>query len=245
MSFPILTVLLGCAIVLAQALPAPNPKEVLDSKGDKAPTLDTIKDQKADEKFSIANWVSPPEVVKNFPYYLSGYDHEDRPIVVIDIGKWDARSWHKKGKEDWANLEHHAEKMLDILRSGILAKNFTDENNVTKPVTDEMGLIVDFDGFNVAQMTSPHVLAFMTKYLGQLETIQEKLAYAYFVNVNAVASVVVRLLRPVMGKAMERVEIYGTKPSQWMPILRRNLPGDQIPKKYGGEQGHNSLVNYG
>ncbi|CAG7699507.1 unnamed protein product [Allacma fusca] len=240
MSFTLLTLVFGF-VILSSAYPAPEAKGLLDSNDIKG-KLDTGKGQ---EMFPIESYQSPPEVAKLFPYYLTGYDEEDRPIGVIDLGKWDARSWAKKGKEAWDDLERHAEKMLYILKAGVHAKNFTDESNVTRTVTDELGLIVDFDGFSVAQATNPKVVTFLTKFLGKLQLIQHRLSYAYFINVNAVASALVRLLRPALGSAFERIEVYGTRTSDWIPVLRRNLPADALPEKYGGKAGHKPLVFYG
>jgi hypothetical protein len=234
-------ILISGFVFSALALPAPVPKDDVDTSVKQSiPSA-----AKSEEPFSIANWHAPPEIATKFPFYLSGYDNEDRPIGIIELGKWDARAWFKKGKEAWADLNRHAEKMLYILKSGIHARNTTDDNGDVVPVTDELGLIIDFDGLNVAQVTTPQVLQFMTKYLGQLESLQHRISYAYFINVNAVASVIVRVLRPVLGSVFERIEVFGTQKKQWMPVLRRNLPEDQIPEKYGGKAGHKPLVFYG
>jgi hypothetical protein len=242
MSFIFSTLIFGfVTISVINGFPAPEAKGVLDNKGLKG-KLDASKSQ---DKVSLDDWQTPEEVAKLFPYYLTGYDEEDRPIGVIDLGKWDVKAWAKRGPQAWSDLERHTEKMLHILKSGVHARNTTDEDGVTKHITDDLGLIVDFDGFSVAQGTNPKVMAFLHKFLGKLQLIQHNLSYAYFINVNAVASALVRSLRPSLGSAFERIEVFGTRSADWMRVLRRNLPVDALPEKYGGKAGHTPLIFYG
>jgi hypothetical protein len=239
-----LTLIFGLAIISASAFPAPDAKGAVGSKAIEV-SDDNTNSSKIEEKVAIENWEPSEEVTKLFPYYLTGYDEEDRPVGVIDLGKWDVKTWAKRGQAAWDDLEKHTEKMLHILKTGVHAKNTTGDDGVTRHISDDLGLIVDFDGFNVAQGTSPKVMVFLNRFLGKLQLIHQKLSYAYFINVNAVASAVVRTLRPVLGSAFERIEVYGTRQSDWMRVLRRNLPADALPEKYGGKAGHKPLVFYG
>jgi hypothetical protein len=198
---------------------------------------------KEHEKFSIESWEAPEDIQKNFPYYLSGYDSEDRAIVVMEIGKWDVRSQAKKGGQGWIDLQRHAEKMMYNLKNGVDKRNYTDPtNNETVSGPDDIVLIVDWDGFQLVQLFSPEAIAFVLKYMGKMERFQEKIAYGLFVNVNPVANAAVTSMRPILGRFMERVDVYGTQTAQWIPVIKRRLPSDQIAAKYGGRKDFKPLI---
>ncbi|CAG7834233.1 unnamed protein product [Allacma fusca] len=202
--------------------------------------------KKEHEKFSIESWESPEDIAKNFPYYLSGYDSEDRAIVVLELGKWDVRSQAKKGGQGWIDLQRHAEKMIYNLKNSADKKNYTDVvGNVTASGPDDIVLIVDWDGFQLVQLFSPEAIAFVLKYMGKMERFQEKIAYGLFINVNPVANAAVTSMRPILGRFMERVDVYGTQTAQWIPVVRRRLPADQLPAKYGGSKDHKPLIYRG
>ncbi|CAG7717655.1 unnamed protein product, partial [Allacma fusca] len=48
-----------------------------------------------------------PEMEKLFPYYLAGYDYEDRPIWVAEIGKYNIRSVVERGPEGLNDVEKY------------------------------------------------------------------------------------------------------------------------------------------
>ncbi|CAG7731269.1 unnamed protein product, partial [Allacma fusca] len=52
-------------------------------------------------------WDSP-DLSKRFPYYLSGYDYEDRPIWISEVGKYNVRKVVERGPEGTADLERYA-----------------------------------------------------------------------------------------------------------------------------------------
>jgi hypothetical protein len=230
--------------IFCSAFAASLPKSILNS-GLAKNSPDSNESQ---DTFKVETWRPSPELEKYFPYYLSGYDDEDRPIVVIEFGKWDVVAWSKRGKAAWENLERHVQRMKYILSTGIWNVRNVSQNagDSAKPVvTDEMVAIVDFEDFTISQASNPGAVQFLIKWMGILETLQEKVHSVYFVNVNAISGVVIRLLKPTLGKVFERVEVYGTLKQRWMPIIRRNLPEDQIPEKYGGRKGHKPLIFHG
>ncbi|CAG7827055.1 unnamed protein product, partial [Allacma fusca] len=40
---------------------------------------------------ALYKWVPPMDLQLRFPYYLTGYDDENRSIWVVEFGKWNLR----------------------------------------------------------------------------------------------------------------------------------------------------------
>ena len=57
-----------------------------------------------------------------------------------------------------------------------------------------------------------------------------------FVSANFAAENLIRLAKPFIAKLLERSEIYGSKKEKWLPTLARQIPKDQLPPWYGGEE---------
>ncbi|CAG7729673.1 unnamed protein product, partial [Allacma fusca] len=115
----------------------------------------------------LDGWNAPKVILEKFPYYVSGFDIEKRPVFVLEIGNW--------------------------------------------PLIHEPTL----------QFTLGHFQAF--------QRIQETLAYGIYLNVNAVASQFITMAKPLLGSALERMEIVGTQKSVWIPKLLRTIDSDQLP----------------
>ena len=87
-----------------------------------------------------------------------------------------------------------------------------------------------------------------SKYSGSshYETLCKCLTIFFMIfTANFVAERFVNLIRPVLGGIMQRVEVFGTQKSQWMPKILRNLPKDQLPDWYGGEEGYKPRKIFG
>ena len=54
----------------------------------------------------------------------------------------------------------------------------------------------------------------------------------------------VAIVRPFLGRLMEKVEIFGTQKEKFKPILRHTLPPQSIPAEYGGSIDFKPLAVY-
>jgi len=191
-------------------------------------------------KDSLENWEAPDEIKKNYPYYLGGFDYENRPIWIVEVGKWDFTKIVEKGGQELKDFDTYLKQGFQMFAKGppkeIYPKGDRGEGSI---------LIVDADGFSLAQISSISTLRFFIKLAGQLRDVQDNLAYGYFVNLNSVAETVLNLVRPVLGTTMERMEIYGSNSAKWVPRLLRNIPREAIPEKYGGVSNFTPLAVYG
>ncbi|CAG7826571.1 unnamed protein product [Allacma fusca] len=187
----------------------------------------------------IPEWEPPKELSEALPCYLSGFDFENRPIWVVEFGKWDLRSFLEKG-EKWEKLvDRYVDKWLWRLYDSTYIK-------ATKelPVKDG-ALIVDFEGFNYRQYSSPAALGF---FLKKMRTVAHALPLthdAFLINVNFVARNVVELLKPIIGRDFYRLQIFGTNPRTYRPAILKVFPKDQIPEWYGGDKDFKPVKVYG
>ncbi|CAG7731365.1 unnamed protein product [Allacma fusca] len=149
MSSTVVTLILALVIVSVTALPAQLSKNSLGGKGIKE-SIDSLMTRRSQT------------------VYLSGYDDEDRPIAVIDVvRKWDAKPLLQKRERILDRVEASCRKNdIYALALNFVQKISRNENNVTRHITDELGILVDFDGIKIAQITSLSVLAFLANTWG-------------------------------------------------------------------------------
>ena len=51
---------------------------------------------------------------------------------------------------------------------------------------------------------------------------------------NYAAETFINMARPFIGDILENMEIFGTRPEKWKPLLLKKIPADQAAPKYGG-----------
>ncbi|CAG7826569.1 unnamed protein product, partial [Allacma fusca] len=135
----------------------------------------------------LETWEPLPELSKAFPYYLSGFDSENRPIWVVEVGKWDIRTILERG-EKWEKL---FDKFMDKWLWRVINSTKTKATE-DSPVT-ELDLIIDADGMDYRQLSSPKAVGYALK---KLRTLAQALPMAhgmYIVNANFVAKNAINL----------------------------------------------------
>ncbi|CAG7837472.1 unnamed protein product [Allacma fusca] len=178
---------------------------------------------------NLENWVAPEKIRRGFPYYLSGYDDDDRPIWVLEMGRYNVRQAVEEGGETLQALEMWMQQCAyRVMKSAIGRGTPGDENRI-------LMFLIDADGLELSQLTHlPTLGFFLRQAFVYSKLIQDYLGATIIVNANYVAQWLINLSRPVFGHAMERVEVYGTNKATWIPQLRRKFPPDAIPPWYGG-----------
>ena len=166
---------------------------------------------------------------RNLPYYLAGYDYDDRPVWVLEFGKYDIRG-HVTGDEDRAKaFDKYADQVIwNILQS---ADNVTDPENPTDVI-----LILDMDGYSLEQLGSTHAVAFVLKFLKLVLGVFSYVDSVYVINANFVANNLIQLVKPLFGPEFNKVEVFGTNADKWLPVLLKKIPSSQLPSWYGGSK---------
>jgi len=175
-------------------------------------------------------WEAPRYIQKNYPYYLSGHDEEEgRPIWVMEFGRMNLRPLVEEGGEMLKAFEKYTEQIAYRIVKSIKAAATPE-----RPVTEAI-FILDFDGLNLQQVSSFPVMTFgLNLVMKNRELIMDYLGPTIFINANFLAENTIRLVRPALGPAFQKVEIYGTNKQTWIPKLRRLLGSSSIPPWYGG-----------
>ncbi|CAG7823792.1 unnamed protein product [Allacma fusca] len=174
-------------------------------------------------------WVTPKELQNAFPYYLSGFDEDCRPIWVGLLGRWDLSKFISKG-------ESSAKAMEKFIQQAVY-RIVTSTKNIPSGCGPVSGIVIiyDTDGFNYRQITSGETISFFFNACRvYVPLIVQYFECVYFVNTNFMFRGLLRTARPIMGSVMERVEIYGTRKATWVPKLLKKLPRDQLPPTFGG-----------
>ena len=138
----------------------------------------------------METWEAPEDMQKNYTYYLSGFDSENRPgnrlplhvcklrllaltaafltwlscfssVWVLEFGKWDIRKAVEQG-EDYEAMLH---KYIDQFICRII-KSIGDKATADGPVT-QLVVIYDMEGLSSYQLASPRGKS----YLRQLNII--------------------------------------------------------------------------
>ncbi|CAG7724492.1 unnamed protein product [Allacma fusca] len=178
---------------------------------------------------TLDKWVPPKNISKLFPYYISGFDFDSRPFFVVEIGKWPFRDFIEKGK-DLEVLDKYVQQMFYRFEYGGKIYSRPGEENQS----DESAGILDWEGFSLVDYAHSPTLKFLLKHFASFQKIQDSHAYGLWINVNAVARSFINLATPVLGNVLERIEIYGTQKSRWIPKVLRRIDKDEIPSWYGG-----------
>ncbi|CAG7820579.1 unnamed protein product [Allacma fusca] len=186
----------------------------------------------------LDTWEAPLDMQKNFPYFLSGYDDEDRPIWIVEIGKYQLRKGIvEKGPETMAIFDKYVRQVQYRVR-----KSRTKIN----PLGKEINFLLDFDQLKLEQFadlqTMAYILKLATAYRGPLDNV---IHVVVLVNTNYITETLINLVRPIFGRIFAKVEIYGTNRAKWLPRILQYFPKDQLPEWYGGYKRFQPIEVYG
>jgi hypothetical protein len=187
----------------------------------------------------VDTWEPPIEISANFPYYLSGFDSENRPIWVLEFGKWDIRSLVEKREDLIDDLKKHVDQWLYRMYKSTGTKA-TPEN----PVKDLI-VILDTEGLDLHQVSSAPALIVLIQHIRKIASCLQFAYVAYVVNASFVAKNLINLVKPLVSRDFARVEVLGTNPSHNRQVLLRNIPSDQLAEWYGGAKDFKPVQVYG
>ncbi|CAG7819718.1 unnamed protein product [Allacma fusca] len=172
----------------------------------------------------VVNWEAPRELQEKFPYYQSGYDYEDQPVWIAEVGKYNVREQVEKGPEAAQNLSRYLFQGVFRLFESMIVKD-----SPTKEIRNVF-VIGDWEGLDITQSTHLPTVRFA---MHLLRTYREFLAlgigYAIGLNVNYVTTLMFESIRPILGGLFEKIELYGTNPAKWKIALQKFLPLSAIP----------------
>ena len=83
------------------------------------------------------------------------------------------------------------------------------------------------------------------KFTCKLRLIFINELHKYLCAANFVFTAIWNLIRPVLGRAVYKVDVFGTNRDQWTPRILKIFPKDQLPAWYGGVSDHKPVQVYG
>ncbi|CAG7734430.1 unnamed protein product [Allacma fusca] len=126
---------------------------------------------------SILDWEAPAYIKKQFPYYLSGVDYENRPVVVLEWGKWNPSKITEEGGEDLLILRKYADQMMERMRTSFYKQALNDPE-----AKDDLAVLIDFDGLDLNQARSPATVKFFIEMSERVERVYHLFEYGFVVN---------------------------------------------------------------
>jgi hypothetical protein len=174
----------------------------------------------------LLKYETPQKMKDLFPYYLSGYDEDGAPIWVWEFGKWDVRSIVEKGGKDYDDMDKSADHMfLDFRESG---RNATDKQGFVT--------IMDLNGYPLSQAGHLRTITFVISKFRKFEELIKDgdMKVGWIINANYLFERVWQIGKPLLGVLANSIQVYGTNPSTWKPLILKTIRRDQIPEWYGG-----------
>ncbi|CAG7829996.1 unnamed protein product [Allacma fusca] len=189
----------------------------------------------------------PPEfLVHRFPYYLAGYDYEDRPVWVGEVGKYKVDDLIDRFLDFFPIFETWGvQAAINVVKSFVAREKEWPGKDIRQFV-----IMIDFEGLDVQLarkvLARPELILFGIKLTElYLDLGDATLAKVILLNTNYAVQIFIQLARPVLGELIERVVVLGSNKYKWKAELRRHLPKETTPTWYGGPEGFKPLVVYG
>ncbi|CAG7721207.1 unnamed protein product, partial [Allacma fusca] len=131
----------------------------------------------------LLEWTPPEKIKQEYPTYLSGYDYENRPVIVILTGKWDTRRVVEEDGQDLKDLLRINDQFIERVKNGYYRRRVNESDRGS--TDDEIVLIIDYDGFDFRQFQSQKNTKHAMKFFENLESCYDKIAYGFIVNANS------------------------------------------------------------
>jgi len=187
-------------------------------------SLEWKRKSKIDE---VLNWEPPKEFKDKYPFAVTGFEDNGKPLLYIAYGVWDVRDGISKGIRD------------DMFKQ--MAKSFEEAMNTPNPETGELPTqfvyIVNMDKFSLRQVTSIRVLGAVASYVGLFEANYPLYPQDVFiVNAPSYFSAIFQILKNVLNaKAFSLLKIYAPEDKSWKKDMEGIVSPRNLPTTLGGE----------
>ncbi|XP_055629131.1 SEC14-like protein 2 [Toxorhynchites rutilus septentrionalis] len=180
----------------------------------------------------IDKWPTPQILRELFPYGVSGFDKDGSPIIIIPFAGFDI----------WGLL--HTVSRADIVRmtlqalEGYMKLAYEQSKKLDDPICRQFVVIFDMENFNLKQYVwrpaSEVVIALIKMYEANYPEI---LKCCYIINAPKVFAFAYNMVKGLLGEyTIEKIKIYKSDQSKWLPAILEQCDADQIPKYFGGTQ---------
>ncbi|CAG7831206.1 unnamed protein product [Allacma fusca] len=188
-----------------------------------------------------ANSTDSIENLKDFRYYVSGFDYDNRPVVIMDWGKWNIE-WLIKQPDLKNLLKKNYENYINELASGDFTQKMSKYLSSGQNSSDEVVIIKNYDAFDIRHVYTSESFKLCMDLLKQMQKCFHKIEYGMVVNANAFTYQLLDMGKPLIGNILSKFDVYGTNPEKWIPRLSRKIPLDQLPHSLGGREDFQPLL---
>ncbi|CAG7723927.1 unnamed protein product, partial [Allacma fusca] len=133
---------------------------------------------------------------KEFRYYVSGFDYDNQPVVIMDWGKWDLE-WLIKQPGLKNLFKKNYENYIDELASGDFTQKIRKYLTNGQNSIDEVVIIKNYDAFDLRHVYSSESLQLCMDLLKQLHKCYPRIEYGMVVNTNAFAYQLLDMAKPL------------------------------------------------
>lgn len=167
------------------------------------------------------------EIAEDYPYVFT-VDKQGQPAFIAFAGEWDIRNAVLTGRA--ARIIRYMNKALESGARVIRQMQYAGKN-ITR-----LNLIIDLDGFNIAQHGCLNclfrILDFLLLYDNHYPGLADKVIFINTPPSVAAAAEIVR--NNANSETMKAIKLYGTNKKVWQKILLDFIDRDELPTELGG-----------
>jgi len=163
-----------------------------------------------------------------FPVWIQGVDKQLRPVSYRQFGKLEI--WNVLKLTSLDNLiRFHAWETEQALRLMYEARDQHEYNIET------FLLVCDAEGWNLSLATSDAFAFIKGMVVTDADHYPERLGTLLLINAPSALTFAWRIIQGFIdARTKEKIHIYGSNRSEWLPVLLKYVDVDKIPVQYGG-----------
>ena len=163
-----------------------------------------------------------------FPVWIQGVDKQQRPVSYRQFGKLEIWNVLKLTSLD-SLIRFHAWETEQALRLMYQARDKHGYNIET------FLLVCDAEGWNLSLATSDAFAFIKGMVVTDADHYPERLGTLLLINAPSALTFAWRIIQTFIdAKTKEKIHIYGSNRSEWLPVLLKYVDEDKIPVQYGG-----------
>jgi len=175
------------------------------------------------------------------PFYRDGVDFEGSIVVILLPARVDMRKYLLNGKRD--KVVRMFDQLMEMGEIQILGSLGIIGNTTAadRPRADVTTVINDMHGYTLRQHACLQCLGVYIEWFTHMESYYPGYTkHIIVVNAPRIAASLIELLKPVVSPETRNIlQIYGSNKNEWIPVLRKLVPQDQVRANLGGTKPDN------
>jgi hypothetical protein len=163
-----------------------------------------------------------------FPTWISGFDKQLRPVAYRKFGKFEIWNILKLTTMNSLIRFHAWETEMTLNRM----YKYTKQHNYN---IETFLLVIDAAGWNLSLATSDAFTFIKGMAVTDSAHYPERLGTLLVINAPSVLAMSWRIIQEFLDPVTkEKIQIFSTNRTKWLPVLQQYIDIDQIPIQYGG-----------